>query len=60
MLTFFEDDGTGKYDRYDGELVERYYSEEDLCEMAARAGLVHETTVRRDEERFFMVFSKKS
>ena len=65
-LTFFESDEDGKYDRYDGELIERFYSEETLISLASRAGLVHMATFGelsdeapgRDEERIFMVFGK--
>ena len=66
-LTFFESDDSGKYDRYDGELVERFYPEEFFVNEAAKAGLKHRGTygelVKRkpgaDEERIFLVFEKK-
>ena len=66
-LTFFESDENGKYDRYDGDLVERYYPEEDLIKMASAAGLKHMATFGElsddapsaDEERIFMVFIKE-
>ena len=66
-LTFFEDDGTGKYDRYDGDLVERFYTKEFLIKLAEGAGLVHKATYgelsdeapAEDEERIFMVFARE-
>ncbi len=66
-LTFFEDDGSGKYDRYDGELKEKFYPESFFVEEAAKAGLTHKATFGeltldkpgRDEERIFMVFVKE-
>ncbi len=66
-LTFFEMDEDGKYDRYDGELVERFYSEEELIKMAEDAGLVHKATFGElsdkapssGEERIFMVFARE-
>lgn len=66
-LTFFEEDEDGKYDRYDGDLTERFYSEEDLTAMAKEAGLVHKATYgelkrtapSEDEERIFLVFVKE-
>lgn len=65
-LTFMEMDEDGKYDRYDGDLVERFYSEDQLKYMAQRAGLMHMGTFGelsdgapgKDEERIFMVFKK--
>jgi len=66
-LTFFEVDEEGKYDRYDGDLVERFYPEDDLIIMASSMGLVHKATYgelkraapSEDEERIFLVFAKE-
>ena len=66
-LTFFEDDGSGKYDRYDGELKEKFYPESFFVSEAAKAGLTHKATYGEltldkpgtDEERIFMVFAKE-
>ena len=66
-LTFFEDDGTGRYIRSDGDLVERFYPESFFIEAASSAGLKHLKTFGElsleapssDEERIFMVFIKE-
>ena len=66
-LTFFENDGCGRYIRYDGDLKERFYPEDLLIEMGSKAGLVHKATFGElsdeapddDEERIFMVFIKE-
>ena len=65
-LTFFEEEEDGLYRRYDGELIERFYSEDDLKDMASKAGLTHlgtfgelkMTSPDEDEERIFLVFRK--
>ena len=66
-LTFFESDGAGKYDRYDGALKEKFYPESVFIKEAAAAGLVHKGTFGElsweapgaDEERIFLVFAKE-
>jgi len=66
-LTFFENDGSGKYDRYDGELKEKFYPESFFISEAAKAGLTHKATFGElsrdvpgeDEERIFLVFVKE-
>ena len=66
-LTFFESDGEGKYDRYDGALKEKFYPESFFIKEAAKAGLVHKGTFGElsdeapgaDEERIFLVFAKE-
>lgn len=66
-LTFFESDGSGRYIRYDGNLVERYYPEDFFIEAGRQAGLTHLATLGElsdeapdeGEERIFMVFIKE-
>lgn len=58
-LTFFTLRADGAYDRFDGDLVEKYYPMEELEQMANSAGLKLAGTLSEDEERTFMVFIKE-
>jgi len=65
-LTLFECEEDGRYVRYDGALVERFYEPEFFTECAKDAGLslcgvfdeLEERAPAEDSERIFMVFRK--
>lgn len=65
-LTLFEKQEDGRFVRYDGDLVERFYPESFFIRAAKKAGLVHLGTYDelsyeapdKDSERVFLVFGK--
>lgn len=65
-LTFFEEAEEGLYRRYDGELVERFYSVDELKALAGKAGFkllglygeLSDQAPSETEERIFMVMGK--
>jgi len=67
-LTLFEKQDDGRFVRFDGDLVERFYPESFFAKAAKKAGLVHLGTYDelsyeapgRDSERIFLVFGKPS
>ena len=67
-LTLFERQEDGRFARFDGDLVERFYPESFWVRAAKKAGLVHLGTYDelsyevpgRDSERIFLVFGKPS
>jgi SAM-dependent methyltransferase len=66
-LTLFALTDEGLYERFDGELVEKYYPSEFFSGIAAKAGLellgtygeLTDAEPSEDEERIFYVFGKK-
>ena len=67
-LTLFEKQTDGRFVRYDGDLIERFYPEKFFVKAAKRAGLTHLATYDelsdsapgKDSERIFLVFGKPS
>ena len=67
-LTLFEKQEDGRFVRYDGDLVERFYPESFFTKAAKKAGLVHLGTYDelsdkapdKDSERIFLVYGKPS
>jgi SAM-dependent methyltransferase len=67
-LTLFEKQADGRFVRYDGDLVERFYPEKFFVQTAKKAGLVHlgtydelsDNAPDKDSERIFLVFGKPS
>ena len=67
-LTLFERQDDGRFVRYDGDLVERFYPEKFFVKAAKKAGLMHlatydelsDTAPGKDSERIFLVFGKPS
>ena len=65
-LTLFERQEDGRFARYDGDLVERFYPVQFFIKAAGRAGLKHLGTYDelsyeapdKDSERVFLVFGK--
>jgi len=65
-LTLFEKQEDGRFVRYDGDLVERFYPESFFTRAAKKAGLVHLGTYDelsdkapdKDSERIFLVYGK--
>lgn len=65
-LTLFEKQEDGRFVRYDGDLVERFYPESFFIRAARKAGLAHLGTYDelsyeepgKDSERVFLVFGK--
>ena len=66
-LTLFALTDEGLYERFDGELVEKYYPAEFFIEAARKAGMeliatygeLKDRSPEEDEERIFYVFGKK-
>ena len=66
-LTLFALTDEGLYERFDGELVEKYYPAEFFIEAARKAGMeliatygeLKDSAPEEDEERIFYVFGKK-
>ena len=66
-LTLFALTEEGLYERFDGELTEKYYPSEFFCGIAGKAGMellatygeLEDGVPSEDEERIFYVFGKK-